>query len=61
MKEGKVVAIGECGLDYDRLQFCDADQQQEGFRLHFDLVQKTKLPMFLHNRNSTEDFAGAAS
>lgn len=54
---GKVVAIGECGLDYARLHFCDRDMQIEGFKLHFDLLRKySNLPMFLHLRDACSDF-----
>lgn len=52
----KVVAIGECGLDYARLKFCTREQQIEGFHKQLDLAASTNLPMFLHNRETDGEF-----
>ena len=54
---GKVVAIGELGLDYDRLHFSPADTQRMGFEAQLRLAETTSLPLFLHNRAATADFA----
>ncbi|KAI8894401.1 putative deoxyribonuclease TATDN1-like protein [Globomyces pollinis-pini] len=52
----RIKAIGECGLDYDRLQFADKDTQRQCFIRQFDLANEFKLPIFFHNRNTGTDF-----
>ncbi|KAH7334389.1 hypothetical protein B0J17DRAFT_673142 [Rhizoctonia solani] len=53
---GRCVAVGECGLDYDRLHFSPIPTQQKHFRSQLALAKKYNLPLFLHVRAAHEDF-----
>jgi TatD DNase family protein len=52
----KCVAIGECGLDYDRLHFAPKHIQLKHFERHFQLTEQFNLPLFLHDRNTGQEF-----
>lgn len=55
-KGGKVVSVGECGLDYDRLHFSPAGVQKKHFASQLGLAIDVKLPLFLHSRAAHRDF-----
>ncbi len=55
----KVVAIGECGLDYFHSQADEIPQQKEVFEKHIVLAQKVGKPLMLHVRNGK--MAGSTS
>ena len=50
-QQEKVVAIGETGLDFFR-DFSPRTTQIDSLEKHIELASKTRLPMFLHERDS---------
>lgn len=54
----KVLAIGETGLDYYRLNgrsVADMEWQRERFRVHIRAAQQTNKPLVVHTRSSSAD------
>lgn len=51
----KVIAIGECGLDYFRLEENTKKTQEEVFVQQIELANKLNKPLMLHIRNAYED------
>jgi TatD DNase family protein len=51
----KVVAIGECGLDYYHLNEDSIERQKGAFIKQIELANETGLPLMLHVRNNLED------
>lgn len=52
---GKIVAVGETGLDYFR-DFSPRKDQQLAFEKHIQIAIDTGLPLFLHQRDAHDDF-----
>lgn len=54
-RQAKVVAVGECGLDFFR-DFSPRDRQESAFRMQLELAMETGLPVFLHQRDAHARF-----
>ena len=56
-KPERLVAIGECGLDYHYHQDEGVRRRQQAiFRWHLDLAAELDLPLVFHVRAATDDF-----
>jgi len=52
----RVIAIGECGLDY-YYDKSDREAQRERFQAHIEAARQTGLPLVVHTRAAEEDTA----
>ncbi|OYT88485.1 MAG: DNAase [Burkholderiales bacterium PBB6] len=56
--DDKVIAIGETGLDYYRLNgrsVADMEWQRDRLRVHVQAARETRLPLIIHTRSSSDD------
>ncbi|WP_426108886.1 TatD family hydrolase [Pseudomonas sp. TWR1-1-4] len=53
LSEGRVRAVGECGLDFNR-DFSPRPQQEKVLEEHLALAVELKLPVFLHERDANQ-------
>ena len=51
----EVVAVGECGLDYNR-DFSPRPAQRRAFERQLQLASENGKPLFLHQRDAHDDF-----
>lgn len=55
-----LIAIGECGLDYNR-GFSTKENQRRAFEAQLELAVEVNKPVFLHQRDAHEDFVAIMS
>ena len=51
----RIVAVGECGLDYDRM-FSTKENQIRCLEKHIVIAERLNKPLFLHERSAAYDF-----
>ncbi len=54
-KDPQVIAVGECGLDFDR-NYSDPVDQYRVFETQLSLAEENDLPIFLHERAAHREF-----
>lgn len=60
-KSEKVVAIGECGLDYYRNDESTKEVQEEQFIAQIELANELQLPLMIHTRDAKGNQSSASS
>ncbi len=55
LKDPKCVAVGECGLDYNRM-FSPKEKQIEVFKKQIQIAKAHDKPLYLHCRDAYDDF-----
>lgn len=55
LRDPKVVGLGECGLDYYRLEGDTKEKQKAAFIQQIELANKAGKPLMLHIRNAYKD------
>ena len=53
--ETAVVAVGECGLDFNR-NYSSPSDQRAAFEMQLQLASEVGLPVFLHQRDAHDEF-----
>lgn len=59
--KNKVVALGECGYDYYRLEPKTKEVQEEAFIAQIELANELGLPLMIHTRDQAGNQAAAAN
>jgi TatD DNase family protein len=55
LAQPRVVAVGECGLDFFR-NYSPPDAQERAFSAQLELAAECRLPVFLHQRDAHQRF-----
>ena len=56
LNNDKVLALGECGLDFYR-EYSSKEEQLFCFEQHLEIAKTIKKPVFLHERHAFKDFS----
>lgn len=55
LEDPRCVAVGECGLDYNRM-FSSESEQAAAFKHQIELAIEMNVPLYLHQRDAHQDF-----